>query len=348
MHKFDPEPVFSGTFSKGYGLAHCSALGVFVVSSVVTGAIYVVNIPKMGDKHMPRPSYSLGGSDAAPPMDFGFSNGYSGLMAFTGPETPHLLLVTDDGNEAVHVVDVVGREHVGYVTGPGTIPGVRGVATRGNLAAIGVSKRDHPESGVRLYEGAAATWTLVRVVGGDVGHPCDAIGRLHCANGLRFTSDGTELVVAEWDTHRVSVFRVEDGSFLRYIVNDVGFPRDVEECEGEWLVSCWGSLTIEAVSHGACGSSSTSVWNVGTRTRTGPSLGMGRWKFENPFATCFVPGLGLIVRDGDRRETKGLVHVLATHDFIAMTRMSHRRVGWMVAVARGIERRKKGMGKPGS
>ena len=113
MHKFDPEPAFSGTFSKGYGLAHCSALGVFVVSSIVDGAIYVVNIPKMGDKRMPRPSYSLGGSDAAPPMDFGFSNGYSGLMAFTGPEIPHLLLVTDDGNEAVHVIDVVGREHVG-------------------------------------------------------------------------------------------------------------------------------------------------------------------------------------------------------------------------------------------
>ena len=102
------------------------------------------------------------------------------------------------------------------------------------------------------------------------------------------------------------------------------------------------------MSHGACGSSSTSIFNVGARTRTGPSLGMGQWQFENPFAMCFVPGLGLMVRDGENRKTKGLVRVLATHDFIAMTRMSHRRVAWMVAVARGIERRKEGMGKPGS
>ena len=124
------------------------------------------------------------------------------------------------------------------MTGPGTIPGARGVATRGTLAAIGACKRDHPESGVHLYEGAAATWTLVRVVGGEVGHPGDAIGRLHYPSGLRFTSDGTELVVTEWDNHRVSVFRVEDGSFLRYIVNDVGFPRDVEECEGSgWYLA---------------------------------------------------------------------------------------------------------------
>jgi DNA-directed RNA polymerase beta subunit len=54
-------------------------------------------------------------------------------MAFTGPATSRLLLLTDAGHNAVHIIDVAGRAHMGYVAAPGTISGPRGVAARGSL-----------------------------------------------------------------------------------------------------------------------------------------------------------------------------------------------------------------------
>ena len=103
----------------------------------------------------------------------------SGCLAFTGPATSRVLLVTDAGNSAVHVIDVAGRVHVGYVAAPGTIAGPRGVATRGSLVAVSAWKRggsgDHV---VQLFEGSGAMWTAVRVVAGGFGNPGKADGQL--------------------------------------------------------------------------------------------------------------------------------------------------------------------------
>jgi hypothetical protein len=60
----------------------------------------------------------------------------SGRMTFTGPATSRLLLLTDAGHDAVHVIDVVSRVHAGYVAAPGTIAGPRGVAAKGSLVAV--------------------------------------------------------------------------------------------------------------------------------------------------------------------------------------------------------------------
>ncbi len=57
-------------------------------------------------------------------------------MAFTGPVTSRLLLLTDAGHDAVHVIDVAEGLHVGYVAAPGTIAGPRGVAARDSLVAV--------------------------------------------------------------------------------------------------------------------------------------------------------------------------------------------------------------------
>ena len=65
-------------------------------------------------------------------FDFDANLSVSGWMAFTGPATSPLLLVTDAGHDAVHVIDVVGRVRAGYVAAPGTIAGPRGVAARGS------------------------------------------------------------------------------------------------------------------------------------------------------------------------------------------------------------------------
>ena len=96
-------------------------------------------------------------------------------------------------------------------------------------------------------------WTAVRVVGGGFGAPGSADGQLNRPYGLRLTGDGTGLAVADVDNARVSVFRVEDGSFARHVATGLSYPWDVEECEGGWLVACFGSNTIEFVVGGGVG-----------------------------------------------------------------------------------------------
>ena len=95
--------------------------------------------------------------------------------------------------------------------------------------------------------------------------------------------------MADYVNYRVSVFRVEDGSFARHVATEgLGGPYDVEECEGGWLVACFHSHTIEFVG-GDVGSG-----GVG-RARLG-KMGSGDGEFFDPSALALVPGLGLVVR----------------------------------------------------
>jgi hypothetical protein len=266
-------------------------------------------------------------------MQFRFydASGPSGGMAFTGPASSRLLVVADAGHDAVHVIDVVGRVHVGYVAVPGAIDGPRGAAARGSLVAIsawkGFGVGDHV---VELFEGSGATWTAVRVVAGGFGYPGDADGQLYLPRGLRLTGDGTGLAVADWDNGRVSVFRVEDGSFVRHVVTGLSLPFDVEECEGGWLVACFGPDTtgIEFVSGNVHGGGEG-------RARLGKK-GNGDGDFICPSALALVPGLGLVVRECSNG---GRLQFFATPDAVAMASMAAARVGWLVAVARGAAHR---------
>jgi hypothetical protein len=253
-------------------------------------------------------------------MQFEFYDGdYSGWMAFTGLATSRLLVVTDAGHDAVHVIDVAGRAHAGYVAAPGAIAGPRGVAARGSLVAVSAWKEsDSGDHVVRMFEGSGAMWTAVRVLAGGFGGPGSADGQLYRPYGLRFTGDGTGLAVVDYCNHRVSLFRVEDGSFVRHVTTGLNWPLDVEECEGGWLVACYNSHTIEFVDGRGVG-----------RARLG-SWGSGDGEFQYPSALALVPGLGLVVRDND-----GRLQVFATPDSIAMASMSALRVAWIVAVTRG-------------
>jgi hypothetical protein len=124
----------------------------------------------------------------------------------------------------------------------------------------------------------------------------------------------------------VSLFRVEDGSFVRHVARELDRPYDVEECESGWLVACFLAHTIEFVDGGVDGG----VARVG-RARLG-KFGMGDGGFCCPSALAAVPGLGLVVRE---LGNNGRLQFFATPDTIAMASMSASRVGWMVAVARG-------------
>ncbi len=234
---------------------------------------------------------TLGGASSPAPMQFKFDDGdRSGWMAFMGPATSRLLLLTDAGHDAVHVIDVAGFVHVGYVAAPGTIAGPRGVAARGSLVAVSAWKKIlSGEHVVRVFEGSGTIWTAVRMVGGGFGGPGSADGRLWCPYGLRFTGDGTGLAVADGGNYRVSVFRVEDGSFARHVATELSRPLDVEECEGGWLVACWDGGTIEFVSGSVDGGGVV-------RARLG-EYGSGDGEVFSPSALALVPGLGLMARE---------------------------------------------------
>jgi hypothetical protein len=267
-------------------------------------------------------------------MRFRFDDGNgSGWMAFTGPRSSRLLLLTDAGLDAVHVIDVVGRAHVGYVAAPGTIAGPRGVAARGSLVAVSVWEGcgcyfgDHV---VQLFAGSGARWTAVREVAGGFGGPGRADGQLSYPIGLRFSLDGTGLVVAEEGEDRVTMFRVEDGSFVRLVATGLDGPYDVEECEGGWLMACYISHTIEFVGGDVDGGGGV------VRARLGKG-GSGGGEFVGPSlaALALVPGLGLVVR-----ECGGRLQFFATPDVIAMASMSAVRVAWLACVARAMSHRR--------
>lgn len=227
-------------------------------------------------------------------MHFKLYNGdYSGGLAFTGRASARLLLVADTGQGAVHVIDVLHKVHVGYVGGLGSIVGPKGVAATCDMAAVTswewYNRGDHV---VRLFTGEGAAWTPVRVLGGGFGYPGPGHGQMNCPEGLRFTRDGTAVVVADMGNMRVSKFRVRDGSLDKHVATGLLEPHDVEECQGGWIVACRGSNTLEFVGDA-------------DSAHTGPALpraSLGRWpsspiQFSRPSSLALVPGLGLVVRE---------------------------------------------------
>jgi hypothetical protein len=98
---------------------------------------------------------------------------------------------------------------------------------------------------VHLFEGSGASWTPLQVFDGTLHGPRCHVGPrgdMYGPRGLRFTSDGSGLVVADTGNARVTLFRVEDGAFVREVATGLDNLADVEECEGGWLVACAGSV----------------------------------------------------------------------------------------------------------
>ncbi len=248
-------------------------------------------------------------------FDFGSGHGYSGYLAFSHPATSDpratsparpLLLVTDHGHDAVHVVDVVSRTHAGYLASPGSIAGPRGVAASRASPLVAVSawkKRDIGDHVVVVYRGSGAVWEAVRVIGGGFGAPGSRDGQLKWAYGLRFSGDGSGICVADSGNHRASMFRVGDGGFVRHMAKGLDHPFDVEEVEGGWLVACAGSDSVEFVGDGVGGDGGGRP-SLG---KAGGGKGSGDGEFWFPAALAVVPGLGLVVRDSLNRRLQVFV-----------------------------------------
>ena len=318
----------------GFGLAVCPALRLLVTSNSDDDTLSVLALRRLSaagaETCVGRGSAlvhhaTFKGAGLRAPMLFKFRDSYgpSGWMAFTGPATSRLLLVTDAGNDAVHVIDVVARTHVGFVAAPRILAGPRGVATRGSCAVVSAFK--HRGSGahvVVMFEGSGAAWTMVRVVAGVVNRPGGADRQLKQPLGLVFSGDGSKLVVAH-DADRVSMFDIADGSFVQEVAAGLQYPWDVEHCDEGWLVACRLSNTIEFMGGDADGRIDRA-----TLGKHGTEDG----EFRYPSALAVVPGVGLVVRYRDR------VQVFVTPDMAAMDAMSDARVAWMGVVARAAAR----------
>ncbi len=274
---------------------------------------------------------TIGGGGCVQPLNFKFvhDDRVSGQLAFTGA-TPaaRFLLVTDGGNKAVHVIDVVHGAHAGYVAAPGSISYPTSVAAWGTKVAVSVYVRGGAPSFVQLYEGTGALWTITRRIIGPVVHTC----------GVRFTDDGEELVVADDcdGSFCVSLFRVNDGAFVRHLVTGLHeCPADVEECgEYGWALTEWyfGSILF-------AGGASYGDILVGTH---GGRYGDYYGDFNYPTTMAFVSGFGLVVRDNGVSEDsgdedsgdQGRVQIFVTPDAVAMAAMSVMRTTWMATVLR--------------
>jgi hypothetical protein len=314
----------------GVGLAACPSLGLLVTSEKDYNTLSVWGMPEGGvcDDGGLRLMFTLGGAGSVGPMQFKFDGMMTGHMAFTPTiSTRPLLVVTDYGHDAVHIVDVVDSIHVGYVASPGSSCGPRGVAASETLPLVAVSTCKHVDSGdhvVTLYKGNGVVWEVERIIGGGFGRPGPRDGQMRRPNGLRFSRDGCVVCVADWYNNRASMFRVDNGEFVRHLATSLGGPMDVEEMEGGWLVACaYPSHNVVFVDNG-----------TGGGRRTLGRYGTFDGEFCYPQALATVPGLGLVVRDTER------VQVFSTPDTIAMlTNMSVIRSAWMCAVARSVLRK---------
>lgn len=305
-----PLPRLTTHCGRGCGVAVCLVMGVLVTASDHELLVYALpNLATLQATAGLTLLHRFGARFSTRPRHDNFRHhfGCLGRMVFTDLNmSTRLLLVTDVGRDAVHVVDVANEVHNGYVAAPGTISGPQGVATRGSLVAV--SAWDENGGSVHLFEcTVGAGWTPTRVL---------ARGQLRQPFGLRFTADGAGLVVAEGRSKgciaRVSVVV---GSVTRCKVNEDGDAcSDVEKCKGGWLVAC---------------SDGDDVKYVGVDGQA--TLGHCGEPLFRPVALALVPGLGLVVREN----TSGRLQFFATPDAVAMASMSARRVGWLAAVFRG-------------
>jgi hypothetical protein len=148
-------------------MAACPTLGLLVTSDHSANTLDVFTLPS--DSGAVTRVGMFG--DPECPVQFNFGKlataalVTSGYLVFTGPATSRLLLVTDAGHDAVHVIDVARQVHVGYVAAPGTIAGPRGVAARGSLVAVSAWKK------ARSGE-SATTWRGCLRAVGHVGQRC--------------------------------------------------------------------------------------------------------------------------------------------------------------------------------
>ncbi len=226
-------------------IAACSLVDIFVVSRRETTTTYLVDVYSLRDMrllHTIGRTVAEAAEATAIPVPFKFElngNGISGMMAFAGPSCDRLVLVTDSGNDCVHMIRMPGCVHAGFLCDPGVLGGPRGVAAHGSLVAVS-SRQASVVANVTIFDGSLETgWSVQRKITKKLDQPY----------GLRFARDGHTVVVA--DKSRVIELCTKDGTFVRNVFDARGTgetsetpetisrdcePVDVEWCQDRWLV----------------------------------------------------------------------------------------------------------------
>jgi hypothetical protein len=356
---------------QGVGVAACLSLGVVVTTNIDTNTLMVWDLntawgPDQGPACPAGPAgkgfrllRTLGHAKPSPQMKFKFrcrSWGESGHLAFTHPQghgSHPLLLVTDAGQGAVHIINPVRGTHSGYLLTPKDrgespgglascmckpwIPRPRGVATCINkpLVAVTVWGYDiYPPSRIELFSGQGTRWQHIRMVElGDLG------SMFKKPFGLRFNRTGSALCVTDQWNGRIAMFSVGnsskkgsiDCSFVNLIATGLRGPMDVEEVTNGWLVACTQTDKVHFLR--ADGSRDHSDLEWYEKVIGGVDHDDGR--LQKPSGLAFVPGLGLIIRE----DSGGRMKVFSDPSTVAMVTMSHLRTAWMTVVVRAGMRR---------
>jgi hypothetical protein len=143
-------PALKTVCGEGHGMAACPVLRLLVTSSYNDLTVFALPdslVEKAGTSDGSTRIRTIGGGGSAESMDFKFmeDNGcISGWMAFTGSTAAsRLLLVTDAGNNAVHVIDVLHGAHVGYLAAPGSIGRALAVGQLCGQSQVAAARRRH-------------------------------------------------------------------------------------------------------------------------------------------------------------------------------------------------------------
>ncbi len=260
----------------------------------------------------PKPLFCFGGPDASPPIQFSFHDP-SGFLAFVDADSEPLLLVSDAGMDAVHVLNVVTKEHCGYLGVPHTFHLPSGVATTGH--GLGVIAAVASRNGRRVHifgRTDVCSWTPLQVIN------CHAIPlgvRLFagaCVVARLYSKDDA-------DPGSVSWYSVQDGTLLR--MQSVYRPLDVEVLHDHRYFVTSGQFDNCVHFKDVSGTQIQVLGGVGN------SFGM----LDVPTALCFVPQMGILIRS---LCNEGRVSVYATEETVRRETMSVSRVHWMGAVVR--------------
>ncbi len=300
----------------GTGLAvslplHMLATAVFVrpEDHIILGTIHLYDIgdARQFPRQLPRLIGTMGPESSPPIFCLHMrwtGGGRGGYMAFEddhGGRDVRFLYVTDCKWNVVHIINVrTQRRMQGCIELPMEHP--NGLALKGRLLAVACENGATLQGGICLFQGQATTWECTRII-------LEQIGTM--PRGVRFSSDGTKVVLWSIYAERMSVFHVADGTLAAQVscTHHTGVMNDVEVMDsGGFLLPADGTALPEV----------RSVDIVGTlhgKVNVGGSVQNLAW----------VPDVGLYVRLSE------CMKLYQTRDQYFKSRMSPARMAWMTA-----------------
>ena len=137
-------------------------------------------------------------------------------------------------------------------------------------------------------------------------------GHFRYPRGVRLLANGSEVVVADCDNHRLCVFALS-GEFVAAMGNreqGLNYPYNVLECapDGSFIVANWGSHNLVKLSRD------------GAKVDVYGKQGSGDGEFNHPTALAALPNDGCLVVDSGNRRVQYLARL-------------HARLSWMRACA---------------